>query len=663
MTTKVPASIRRIMSPIRIGGVEVRNRVVRAAHGTKLASYSFDDFFEFQAARARGGVGLTILEIMGVHRSSPSSLKPWDPAHADGYRRTMDRLRPLGMTVFQQLWHGGAHIAPEDGSPSWSCSDIPSPHVHTVPIAMTKDMIDEVVGGFAEAARISEDWGAQGIELHAAHGYLPQQFLSANTNHREDDYGGSFENRIRFVVEVMQAMRGAVSPGFPVGIRLGPDDTPGGFGVEENIRLVKVLEDRKLTDFVDISMGSYQSGDRITAGMFEQVGYELPATAPISRSTTLPTIVTGRFRTLEEADQVIRQGDADMVSLTRAHIADPDIVRKTLEGKAEQVRPCIACNQGCVGGVRATPPRVACAVNPAAGFERTVGEDKLPPAERRKTVLVVGGGPAGMEAARIAALRGHAVTLAEATTRLGGAIALAAKAPARHGISDITVWQEAEIFRLGVSVRLSTYMEIDDILEEGADCVVIATGSMPRMDGFQSTHPGEPILGMEQPHVQSSYDLLEGGVGPGAGRSAVLIDDTGHYEGIAAAEFLHSHGWKVHFVTRHVAFAPLLQAIKQNEDALRRMEGDRLEVHLRSRTLEITRNSVTIAPNHWPNEAPHRRELEAALVVVITPNRGNRPLYDELKAKGVDVHIAGDANSPRYLLTAIKEGWAVGARI
>lgn len=659
----IRSSLRHILQPIKLGKAEIRNRVVRTAHGTKLALYSFEDLAAFQAARARGGVGLTILEILAAHPSSPTSLRVWEPSHADGYRRMMDILRPLGMTVFQQIWHGGHHILPEDGSPPWSASDVASPYSHAVPIPMTKTMIDDMVESFASAARKCEEWGVQGVEIHCAHGYLPQQFLSPNSNRREDDYGGSFENRIRFVLELAEATRNAVSPGYPVGVRLGPDDARGGFGIEDNIRLANILEERKLVDFIDVTVGSYQSFDRIVAGMFEQAGYELPYTAPVSRQIRLPTIVTGRFRTLEEANQVIRQGDADMVALTRAHIADPDLVRKTLEGRLEEVRPCIGCNQACVAGIRAVPPRVACTVNPVAGFELSLGEDRLAVPSRRKRVLVVGGGPAGMEAARIAALRGHDVTLAEATSRLGGTVNLAAKVNARHGIKDITVWQEAEIYRLGVRVRLSTYLDHDDIVAEGADSVILATGSQPRMDGIQSLHPGEPIQGINLPHVISANELLEDRIPGSEGEVAVVVDDTGHYEGIAVCEYLLGHGRKVEFVTRHNGFAPLVQVTEVNEAALRRLTCDRFRMHLRSRVLGITREEVAIAPNYFPGDTNQTMTIAADLVVLITPNRGDRALFEQLQRDEQDVRIVGDANAPRYLPTAIREGWLAGSEV
>lgn len=652
-----------VLRPIRIGDVEVRNRVVRTAHGTRLAAHSFEDFYEYHAARARGGVGLSIFEIMSVHPSSPGSLKAWDAGRSDGYRHMVDRLLPLGMTLFQQLWHGGHHASPSGGLPPWSASDIASPFSNVVPVAMTKAMIDEIVASFASSAQKCLQWGMQGIEIHGCHGYLVQQFLSPNTNRRQDDYGGSLENRARFLVEILKAVRSEMPKGFPVGVRLGPDEAAGGVDVGESRALVAMLEAQGLVDFVDVSIGSYQKFDEVLAGMHRPSGYELASAAPVSRAASVPTIVTGRIRTLEEADQIIRQGDADMVGMTRAHIADPNIVRKTMEGHGDRVRPCIGCNQGCLAGLFSPENRIGCTVNPTAGRESSIPEDNIAAADKPKRILVIGGGPAGMEAARMAALRGHAVTLVEARPMLGGSVNLAAASPSRSGIRDITDWQERELYRLGVDIRLSSYMETDEALAEQADTIVVATGSTPRMDGVQAMNPGEPIRGVEQENVLSSMVLIEE-IGDRIDGSRVLVsDDTGHYEGIAVCDYLLARGCTVHFVSRHISFAPLVETTAVNEPLLRKLSASGMAVHLRSRVISIGRGSVEVGPTYLPTDSNQVRQVDADHVVLISPNRGNSDIYHELSRRHGDVRIVGDALAPRFLPTAMREGWLAGVAV
>lgn len=652
-----------VHTPINLGPVALKNRVVRTAHATNLGAGTMNDaLIGYHLARAEGGVGLSIIEILSVHPSTPATLNVFIPDIGDAYRKLVAAVRPHGMKLFQQLWHGGHNALPLDGSPPWSASDVPSPTIGVTPVPMTQAMIDEIVAAYADTARKCEEWGLDGVEIHCAHGYLPAQFLSPNANRRSDGYGGSFENRLRFLREVVAAVRQAVSVNFAVGVRVAPDQSAGGIGVEDVQRAVQALEDEHLIDFVDVSLGDYHAFPKLIGGMHEPMGYEIPTSAPIARAARTPAIVTGRFRTLEEADQIIRLGDADLVALTRAHIADPQLVNKTLAGHPEQVRPCIACNQGCVGGLLGPAARMGCTVNPAIGAEDSLDDTRLTPVATPRRVLVVGGGPAGMEAARVAALRGHTVTLAEAADNLGGTLRIAARAPQRHGIADIAVWLEQEIYRLGVDVRLSSYLSADDIRSLAPDAVILATGSLPRMDGIQLSHPGEPIAGIARPHVLSSWDLLLERP-PRPVKSAVVIDDVGHYEGIAAAEHLLAQGAEVHFVTRHAAFAHQMEAALSAEPALQRFARGRFTLHLRTRALAIGQNDVELLPAYLPAGGPGAFRVPAERVVFISHNAPNRELASELAASGIPLQIIGDANAPRFLPVAIREGRLAGMAV
>ena len=651
-----------VHTPIRLGPVEVKNRVVRPAHQTKLPVLGnvSEDLIAYHEARAIGGVGLTIVETMGVHPSSPGTLWGFHPDLPNSYPRMMERLKRHGMTVFQQLWHAGHNTNPLDNSPPWSASDVPGLQNPVLPLVMTKAMIDEAIEAYATTARNCELWGADGVEVHAAHGYLPAQFLSPAFNHRDDEYGGPFENRVRFLMEVLAAVKAAVSSKFAICVRLAAEGIVKGLEPDELHRTAALIESRGLADVFNISLGNYQTQAKIIGGMHEPVFYELPTSLPVREGLKTPTMMIGRIRTLEEADQLIRNGDCDMVCMNRATIADPDLVRKTLAGQPERVRPCIGCNQGCVG--RETGGAIGCAVNAGAGREVALGDAHLKPAEKAKKVVVVGGGPCGMEAARVAALRGHLVTLVEAQPRLGGTINLAGMAPTRAGIRDIVIWLEEEIYRLGVDVRLSTYVDADDVAAQEPDAVIIATGATPRLDGLQVSNPGETIEGMDRPHVISSNGLFEG-ERRGLGRSAVVIDDVGHYEGVAAADFLVSKGLKVSFVTRHSGFAPRCEAFLTTEAALQRLDRGDFRYYPRTRALAVESDGVIVAPTYSPPDSNKRETLPADTVVFISLNKPNRDLYDELSARGAPVSLAGDANAPRFLSFATREGHLAGAAV
>jgi 2,4-dienoyl-CoA reductase-like NADH-dependent reductase (Old Yellow Enzyme family)/thioredoxin reductase len=660
---EVALTLTHVFTPLRINGCEIRNRIVRAAHATNLGNGTItDELIEYHYVRGRGGVGLSIVEIAGVHCSSPAAINLFAPGIADRFTKLVERVRPTGMKLFQQIWHGGHNCAPIDGSPPWSSSDTPGFLLNQPAIPMTKAMIDDIVGAYADAARACEEWGLDGVEVHAAHGYLPAQFLSSALNKREDDYGGPFENRVRFLNEVMVAVRGAVSKDFAIGMRVAPEDMVGGVDVAETLRAAQLIESQGLIDYINISQGNYQRFAKMIGGMHEPVGYEMPQSAPISAQLTVPAIVTGRFRTLEEADQVIRAGEAAMVSCVRALIADPDLVAKTAAGHHDQVRPCIACNQGCLGQVVEPPFRMGCAVNPAVGFEAELAEQVLRPVAEVKRILVVGGGPAGMEAARVAALRGHRVSLAEAAPLLGGALLLAAKAPTRHGMVDLAAWLQNEIYRLGVDVRLSTYIDVEDVTLEEWDAVIVATGSTPRLDGVQNSNPGEPTKGMAQAHVLSSIDLMTGARSD-FGKFAVVIDDLGHYEALACAEYLADRGVSVAFVTRHVSVAPRVEGAQMVEPALTRLSARNFTAHLRSRAIEISTDAVTVGPTFLPANTNQIQTLPADTVVFVSPNHANRELHTLLVERGVTSYVIGDANAARHLPTAIREGRIAGITV
>lgn len=649
-----------VLKPLQIGGMLVPNRVVRAAHGTEIGHGTInDDLIAYHVESAKGGVGLSFVEHLSVDPDmSPGHLSPKDPNLVRGYKKLVAAVQPYGMKLVQQLYHAGANKRPKDGSPPRSASDVPSLPEGNVPVAMTLAEIKKCVQDYADCAALCEEGGLDGVELHAAHSYLPIQFLSKLTNRRSDAYGGSLENRMRFTIEVMRALRQRVSKSFVVGVRIGPEMTLGGVDVEDCIALLKALESESLIDFADISMGSRYARHKILGGMHEPVGYELDTSVKITAAASVPTIVSGRIRTLEEADQVIGRGEASLVGMTRAHIADPAIVRKTIEGREDEIRACIACNHGCVGQ-QSEIGRLGCTINPVAGYERTLSEDLIVQVEQPKQVLVIGGGPAGMEAARLARLRGHKVILAEAAPELGGMLNIARHAPRRSPIGDIADWLSREIYRLGVDVRLSTYLDENDVRELAPDAVIVATGSLSRADGYQGQVPGEKIPGYDQPHVVTAEDVILGHRLPKNG-AAIVFDDVGHYEAVALAEYLIEKAVAVTFVTSQRSFAPRLETSFSTEPALERLSKGKFRIVPRGRLLSIGTDSARIAPLYAPDQA---EDVAAGLVVMVTHNRPNRDVLEALTGYEGQVLAAGDVQAPNFLLSAIAQGHHAGRAV
>ncbi len=654
MSTSPDAAIahryRRTLSPLGIGPVTVRNRVVRTGHGTGFGGGTMSPaLIDYHVARARGGVGLTIIEAMAVGSSVYPFLMAGAPGLVDGYRTLMERVRPFDMKVFQQLGHLGNEIPEADGSPPWSASDTIGALVGVQSQPMTRAQIERLAGAYAAAARDCEAGGLHGIEVHMAHGYLLQQFLSPLFNRRDDEYGGEFENRLRLPIRVLEAVRAEVAPRLAVGVRLSPELLPGGLTAADVASIASELCRRGLVDYVNLTLGTDYNFHQIIAAMHEPTGYELPYAEPVRAVVDVPLLVTGRFRTLDDVEQVLSAGRADLVAMTRAHIAEPAIVAKTLAGRAEDVRPCIGCNHGCIGGLM-TVGRVSCTVNVAVGQEATLSEDLIIPSQTPRRVLVVGGGPAGLEAARVAALCGHRVVLAEASADLGGAVNLAARAPRRLGIADVVRWQEREVRRLGVDVRLGTLVERADVEEIAPDVVIVATGSSPRVDGRQYLAPGVVASGMDRPNVISSHDALMDRGRP-LGTHALVYDDLGHYEAVAVAESLLERGVFVTFVTGQPSFAPKLEASLSAAPALERLGSGQFQLYTYARLMDVGAEETRIA-FHYGGE----RMVRADTVVFVSHNACNRELLDALGDWPGRVLAVGDVVSPRFLQTAIREG-------
>jgi 2,4-dienoyl-CoA reductase-like NADH-dependent reductase (Old Yellow Enzyme family)/thioredoxin reductase len=640
---------------LTINGCELRNRVVRTAHGTLLShltgGYVNDYLIDYHVARARGGAALSVLDVATVHPSSTGAILGYLKENDDGWHRMAEACHAEGMKVFQQIFHNGSTTQrhPVTGAAPWSSSGGPAPAGPQPSIPMTQNMIDEVVASFAEVALRCKEAGLDGVEVHGAHGYLLYDFLSPLTNRRTDDYGGTFDNRMRFMLEVLQAIRTAVGRDFPLGIRLSAAETvPGGLTPEDMITVVGRLQEDQMVDFLDFSLGTYSAPHRIISAMHEPPGYEMPWVEPVARSATLPVIVNSRFTSLREVEDLLALGFADMVSMVRATIADPLIISKSLAGHEDQVRPCIGCSQECIGGVNSPKKRVGCVVNVDAGRElEAAAVDR---AEQPSRVMVVGGGPSGMEAARIAKLRGHDVVLHESADELGGNIRFVRRAPFRADIGKIIDYQVRELFRLGVDVRLNSTVDLTTVQSWNADHVIIAAGAAPRRDGRQRFNL-QPVQGAQLPHVCSPVAVLAGGADDA--KRAIVLDDFGNYQAVAVTEYLLARGATVTLVSSSFSIGEGLAAAFVQRPTIERLRSYENFDFLAAQTItEIDPTTVRLREIGRGVE----KTVEADLVVFCTAGEPRVELHDAVQKAGICAQLTGDAAGVIDLGHAIHTG-------
>lgn len=645
-----------VFSPLQVGGATLPNRICRSAHGTLLAGEAAIAYHE---ARAAGGVGMITLEATGVHRLVATQIPLWSDDVLPYYREMSRRIHAHGTVLFQQIYHAGASYGAR-GQQNWGASAIPNYQQGVVPFEMTQAQIDEVVEAFAKAARRCRDGGLDGVDVHASSGYLIHEFLSPALNQRTDGYGGSLENRMRFLLEILDAVRAEVNdPGFVVGVRLPNEDfTPGGLTPDQVAEIAARLD--PLVDYVSLHMGSYWRFHTLIAPADDPLGAEMPANAPITRRVTKPTIVVGRINTIDHAEAIIRGGEAQMVSMVRALLADPELVNKARRGEESRIRPCIGTNIGCVGQIMSGHP-LSCVVNPAAAREKLIAFEPADKATRRKKVLIVGGGPAGLEAARTAVLRGHQVILHEAGQRLGGQVAIAASAPRRADVGAIVSFLIDEVQSLGVEVHLNSWVDADTVAAIDPDEVIVATGTTPRHDGFQVSTPSQPIPGFDRRHVYNAWQLFGYGEPVKIEGPAVVFDDTGSFEAISACDALLKAGVHVTMVSRYegiggtVPFPPV--TVEASRERLMSSDFDFIGGHYLRR---IDADEVEIGVLFTPRV----RRVPAKTVVVVSFNQPNRDLVSALNpGNRYQMHLIGDVQGRSGIMNAIHGGAEVGRRI
>jgi len=655
-----------LFAPLTLRHKTLRHRLNFGAHTANMSEAGLpgERHLGYYVERARGGAAMIVVEPVPAHRTgvlTRGNFRHEDDAIIEPFRRVTDACHAEGAVMIHQIYHVGAHGDYDNSyQPNWSPSGQPSYHDFDGSHAMTEAEIEEMIEAFAEAARRARDAGFDGVELFAAYHALIDQFWTPWSNRRDDRWGGGFENRMRFSTELIGRIRARVGEDFIIGMAVSMDpDAEVSLSLESLQEIVAYHDARGLIDYVTCGTGSYFGFEPIIPSFLYAEKLGVPYAEALKSVVRHARVqAESHIRTPENADYVIASGQADMVSIVRGQIADPHLAAKARAGRVEDIRPCLSCNQMCWGR-RYRDYWISCLVNPSAGREFEWGGDRFERAEAPRRVLVVGGGPAGLEAARVAAERGHAVTLAEAAPQLGGRFRLAGLQPRRGQILDLIAWYEGQLEKLQVTVRLNAPLDDDDVKaiarDEGADAVVLATGAQPAATGFQRALPGlETLPGIEHGRVWSVEDVMSRACRPG--KRVILLDEGGEWEGCGTAWHLAEQGHAVTLVTPK----PLVGWGLQRTSA----DGP-----LRARLKRLGVETITEAAiSAWRGDGATvldlrdggMREIAADALVLATCNVPETWLGEALSGSEIEIHAIGDCLAPRRAQAAIYEGRKLG---
>ncbi len=645
-------SYRYLWTPLQLGPVTARNRIVFSAHLTNYArdGKPTEQHAAYYAARAAGGAGLIITEEHSTHPTDWPYEKLIHGFHRDvipGYRAITEAVHRHRVPIFAQINHnGGQASSMYSRLPVWAPSAVADPLFREVPKAVTQSEIDEIIAGYALVAEHCAEGGFDGIELQCSHSSIVRGFLSGATNKRTDQYGGSIENRARLLVEIVAAVRKVIGTRLALGVRLCGDELiEGGTNIDDAVRIAQIAEATGQVDYINTSIGvATASLFMIEASMHIPPGYAMFIPSAFRKAVDLPVVGVGRFKDPLQAERAIADGHCDLVGVVRGQIADPDFAAKARAGATDEIRLCLSCNQECVGRMGLNR-WLGCIENPRTGREAEplVGITRKP-----KRVLVVGAGPAGLQAAISAARAGHQVTVCEKEAQAGGQVRLAASVPNRAEFGDLIRNQLTECARLGVTIEYGVGVWPGLIEERTPDTVIVAMGAEPSRPWWVA---GDAV------QIADVREVLDGSAEPFG--HVVVVDEIGFHHATSVAELLADRGCTVEIVTPGMVVGQDLGITLDMENWWMRAGAKGIVQTTDLVPMGFADGELTLL--HHPTGAHQTRRPD--WVVLAVPPNPVEWLYNDLKAAGVSVQRVGDCVAPRRAHAAVVDGERAGALV
>jgi len=657
------AEFQYLFTPIQIGPCRVKNRICCSAHADALAVDGMPGDIErrYYEEKARGGVGFMIcFGSASVHPTSTArdwnGVELFDDRVIPHLQKFSDTMHRYDVPVICQMTHRGRRGRSVDlWNRMYAPSDVREPNHRENPHPLEPAMIDELVESFAAAAGRLRVGGFDGCEIMASACHLIDQFWTRNVNEREDEYGGDLDNRLRFGMRVIDAVRDRVGPDFIVGIRVTGDDfTERGLDNRQMLEICERIDATSKLDYFNVNAATAETyvGEAASVpNMSFELGCYTHLAASIRKVVRVPVLATGRIVDPVQADRIIAEGQADLCIMNRALIADPHLPNKAQAHRLDDIRQCMGYNEGCIDRIY-TGRGVTCVQNPVIGREEQFAD--LGHCAVRKKLVVVGGGPAGLEAARVAAARGHEVVLFERGSELGGQTLIAKLAPSRRDFDGATRWSSLQCRKLGVDLRLGIEADVSRVLAEQPDAVILATGARARRPALD---------GMDRARVVSGWDVLLGKARLGGeenlGGVVCVIDEEYGHQAPTIAEYLLDRGMQVDLVTSQERIGTFLGATTRPPLLTRLFgKGGQIFPHLEAAAI---RDGMLVANHIWTGAA-HEMGPYDAFVYAYGGVRYD-PLSEPLKQQGLAVEVIGDAFSPRSLQHAILEGHTYGRKI